>query len=814
MTNNKIITSFDPQIVESALTYYGLPLDYKRFFQPKYWPQTGGTGLIAINQLAQPDISKPLWVQVNQPPKDFPTWKKPSITDIEIVSNIILDFEFPSCPGLAHNVGQDLIAFLVQEGLTENKPLSLEDSGAGCHLLIPIQPIKLDGNAVQINAAINMVVQEYIKPEFERLIGTTPMKLEAYNIDRLLAAPGTWRPGGSKPDEIYYLKGGYMRQWLVQEERYESAALTSLITSLAKPAKTKNINISDSSTSTSSIQTANPNAANWIKEYATTKLEKTEDESRNFYRLVGATRLRFDEATAIFHAALINELSGTHYTGRERQEVERAIKNGAGNLTKVDYKTYKKDTAKNTTTPPTPPDDRILADMNKFSPFDDGNAQAVLYLYKEQIRWLDATGWLVYDDKTGSWTGENASHKVHNRVVEGLIRRRVAGVKAQCEPVVNISKPNSGKVKACLDMIKPKVAGSLQDFDRNPDVLNCQNGVIDLRTGDLLSHSPNSKFLHCVKTDYVPEARSEAFENWLTEVVGGGEEIIKYLQLLAGYSLTGRTNEELMIYLYGPTRSGKSTFCDLLVNALLGTPLGKPVAYSSFAAKRDPDASNFDLADLRPCRLIWVGETDKNQGLNAALLKTATGGDPIRASKKYGAHFEFIPRFKLWMCSNWEVNADPDDSALWGRVRLVVFPNSYLGREDTGLKSRFRQLGHLQGILAWVVRGAQRWYQLQDYKLKIQTPEIVEKWKRDQRLQIDFVQQWIEQSCERESDYWTSNKDLSESYNKFCSEIGIEPKKMRNLAQTLKLKGFQVGQVQRTGISNTARGVQGLRILP
>ncbi len=126
---------------------------------------------------------------------------------------------------------------------------------------------------------------------------------------------------------------------------------------------------------------------------------------------------------------------------------------------------------------------------------------------------------------------------------------------------------------------------------------------------------------------------------------------------------------------------------------------------NSFTAKREADAQNFDLAELKSARLVIASESNRYQSLNPAKIKQITGGNDIRAAFKHRDMFSYRPQFKVWLVSNHEVNGDPDDDALWGRMQVLTFPRSHLGEEDTELKQRLRRPGNLQGVLRWAVEG-------------------------------------------------------------------------------------------------------------
>lgn len=456
--------------------------------------------------------------------------------------------------------------------------------------------------------------------------------------------------------------------------------------------------------------------------------------------------------------------------------------------------------------PPTsnaPKNDDFLCD---FSADDAGNGDALEALYGDDFLWCSKLGWLSY---TGThWELDDDGCEVRRRAVDTLRRRRHAAVDAEKEAVVACTKADERRVNGCINRFKTLVSVDIETFDREPDLLNCQNGVVNLRTGRLNPHTRDQRFTYCLP---VPYAASDAPEwlDYLNGVVGGGQEVIDYLQMALGYSLTGHTREEVLFYLYGPTRSGKGTFAETIKH-LMPPPLSTMVDFTSFTAKREGDVSNFDLAPLKPARLIFASESNRSQSLNPSKIKQLTGGDQIRACFKHKDFFEYRPQFKIWMMSNWPVNGDPEDDALWGRVRVIEFPNSFLGMEDKGKKARLKEPDVLQGVLYWLVQGAMKWYALGSAGLAI--PPAVAATTKAHRSELDYVQQWLDECCDDDDEGWVSNEEVMKSYIAWCDENGVQHKKgPKNLALSLKSKGYETGHQKKVEGVNK-KGVVGLYI--
>jgi putative DNA primase/helicase len=449
--------------------------------------------------------------------------------------------------------------------------------------------------------------------------------------------------------------------------------------------------------------------------------------------------------------------------------------------------------------------EELSGDLCEYSPDDAGNGEAMYQLFGRVFAYNEAVGWLHY---TGThWEPDEGQAKLTRAAIDTLRKRRHAAVEAEMENIVKATISDTKRINGAITCFRAHVVVSVDIFDNQEHLLNCKNGVVNLKTGDLIPHSNEQRFTYCVPVEY-KESDATEWTDYLQGVVGGGKEMISYLQLALGYSLTGSTREECLFYVYGPSRSGKGTVSEIFLR-LLPRPLSTMVDFNSFTAKREGDVSNFDLAELKPSRVVFASESQRNQSLNPAKIKQLTGGDLVRASFKHKQFFTYRPQFKVWMLSNWPVNGDPEDDALWGRVRVIPFPNSFLGKEDKSKKERLKSDEVLTSILYWGVQGAIKWYALDSSGL--QTPAYVANVTKSQREAQDFVQQWLSECCVDDNEAWTPNEVIISSYTQWCEGNNVTPKKAKALAQSLQMKGFITGVVKRFG-ARTQKGVKGLKI--
>ncbi len=434
---------------------------------------------------------------------------------------------------------------------------------------------------------------------------------------------------------------------------------------------------------------------------------------------------------------------------------------------------------------------------------DEGNAECVYKIFGKQVAYNSAFGWMFFH-KTHWLMGDEAIARLDRTIVDVLTCRQDRALKAQDYDLAKRTTRIAARLNGTKTFLQSKVTIPATHFDHERHLLNCLSGVIDLRSGKIVSHETNY-FTYCVPVVYKPDTDYTPWATWLSQVIGQYDEIAEWFQMCVGYSITGYIHEKCFFYLHGPFNSGKSTFANT-ITAMLGEPLASSANFSTFTKIRE--SQNFDLAPLKPCRFVAASESNKSQLMNTGLMKQLTGRDKIVCSFKNKDEFRYTPQFKLWLMSNHPVSADTEDDAFWGRTKVISFPHSFTGVEDKSLEERMQSKEYHEMMLAYAVLGAQMWFNEPNGLI---TPEAVRKLTQKHREEFDSIHHWLQEMVDTsDKTAFTSSTDLRASYEHWCEENGFTPKKAKSFGEALKNKGYVDDRQRFDGIQR--RGYYGLKL--
>ena len=241
-------------------------------------------------------------------------------------------------------------------------------------------------------------------------------------------------------------------------------------------------------------------------------------------------------------------------------------------------------------------------------------------------------------------------------------------------------------------------------------LLGCENGVVDLRTGELRAGRPADLITRSTHLDFDPTATCGRWVRFLDEVFAGDVELIEWFQRLVGASFVATSKEVVAIH-HGHGNNGKSV-CYRTLGIVAGD-YGVEIAIETLLeGRRDPGAPTSDLMRLRGARLAFTSEPDQAARLKGGTLKRLATIDKQKGRELHGRQQEWIPTHTIHLAVNRLPEVDDSSDGFWRRIAVLPWRVTFLKAgqtgdglpEDPGLADELAR--EAPGILAWVVQGA------------------------------------------------------------------------------------------------------------
>lgn len=334
----------------------------------------------------------------------------------------------------------------------------------------------------------------------------------------------------------------------------------------------------------------------------------------------------------------------------------------------------------------------------------------------------------------------------------------------------------------------PRIAVDPTDMDSDPDLLNTQNCIVHLPTGEARTHDAAIIMGRQCAAAYHPDATCPTFDRFMMQISANDPEWVDYMQRLVGYTISGRVNEEIIIFMLGFGANGKSVFSNIM-RRILNSYAGSVPANFLMISNRDGEAATPSLARLPGVRMAQANEVEAGARLSAQAVKVAASSDAIAARHLHKATFEFTPSHTLWVRGNHRPIITDTDDGIWRRIRLVPF-DAQFGPGDKDVNLEEKLMAEAPGILAWMVRG-HREYLRRGLKPARRVSDASAAYRKDS----DLVAQWISERTEQGAGAGWAQVEAYQDYREWCGEQGLmRAMTKRSFTLSLTERGIREGR--------------------
>ncbi len=321
-------------------------------------------------------------------------------------------------------------------------------------------------------------------------------------------------------------------------------------------------------------------------------------------------------------------------------------------------------------------------------------------------------------------------------------------------------------------------------FDRNTDLFNCQNGTLNLTTGEFRPHDPADFLTMMSGITYDPDAACPRWEQFISEVMCNNAALALYLQKALGYALTGDTSLECLFILYGATsRNGKGTTMETFLK-IMGDygKTSNPEMLSTKFGSTNASGPSEEIARLAGVRFVNISEPEKKITFNAALVKRMTGNDTLNARFLHENSFDFRPNFKIFINTNYKPSVSDMTLFYSCRLKLIPFKRHFEEHEqDKGLKAFFATPESQSAIFNWCYAG----YKL-FRKQGLDDPAAVTEATKEYQEESDRIGQFVAAWLEEGEAFEVRTSAVYKLYGEWCDKYGYRKENSTNFNNAIQ----------------------------
>ena len=424
--------------------------------------------------------------------------------------------------------------------------------------------------------------------------------------------------------------------------------------------------------------------------------------------------------------------------------------------------------------------DTYFTIMNGLNDLDHADRFCRLLKFQlgDEIRYMsDLDRWAKFNAKDGIWKVDNhANSSALTPYVKQAAAIFGANAKTDNDKKIAQAYSNSRRFNPAVFFVKwnELITISSEDLDTHPNLLNLENGVVDLETGKFYQHSPaleyngkNAYFSQMAKAQWRGlDFRFELLDKSLKEILPDDDDRHAFLMWIA-YSFTGESYEEKFLFMDGDGGNGKGTLTKIWLYIANTYGCSFPVEALALNNKFDANAATPALSMLEKARVAISEEIPKGLPLNQAKIKSLTGGDPIPVRGLFEEyHVIQNPTHTLILSGNdLPELSDAKDAGIIRRLRRIKFTQNFRDNPNLQLKKQLLTDEGRAAFIAMVVRHSVEWY-----KNGLPTSTNMQKAADEYFKSQDFISEFVSEFCTFDRNSSIPRKDflkrLKEEYPK------------------------------------------------
>jgi putative DNA primase/helicase len=314
------------------------------------------------------------------------------------------------------------------------------------------------------------------------------------------------------------------------------------------------------------------------------------------------------------------------------------------------------------------------------------------------------------------------------------------------------------------------IQADFDEFNNNPCLVNCRNGVVDIagKLPTLVEHSSHYRFLYTIDANFIQDTEKiycPTFDTFCATSLDGDPQKRELLLQMLGYIFSDSIAGKCALFLKGAPDSGKSVAAEFVTRLFDSSKVSHIPLHEL--------ANRFNKAQLYGKKLNVAGEIKGKSLPDITFFKEVTGGDRVQAEYKGKDSFSFRPRCKLLFSGNTLPGTSEADAtkAFANRIVVLLF-NRSIPKSEQDKELGQKLLDERDSIFTLAIYALHRLHRNNyQFSMPQESLDFIEAFSAAENP----VQSFVNEKCILGAELSVFNVELYGAYKVFCEHDGYKP---------------------------------------
>lgn len=349
------------------------------------------------------------------------------------------------------------------------------------------------------------------------------------------------------------------------------------------------------------------------------------------------------------------------------------------------------------------------------------------------------------------WIYVNGVYVLGNKLVEKEILKLNKGLK-------------DSKRKEIMKYLALQTEKEQQDINTN--LINFQNGLLNLTSRELLPHDPSIFTVNQIHANYNENvAVNEDIEKFLNDITCNKPERKQAILEITGYCMTSSVWIQKANVFYGPSAENGKSVLIRLITKLIGRENAANIAIHKLQER-------FYTAHIADKLLNTASELPKTDLKSVDMFKSVVTGDEVMGEHKFKKPFPFCPYAKHIFATNSLPVVSDNNDGYYRRLNILLFERKFTLEEQNQFQEEKLYTQDALDYLAYI--SLQAYLKMledgrRDFANYEESNQLIASYKADNNSALLFLESEIAK------DAFAENKRIKKTtlyqiYNNWCEE--------------------------------------------